>query len=102
MDVFLELLSCGCCVYIQHYKLYNILINAARLYKQILYCCCDVILLFIMQATTAFLLHVSAISCNFSYGNGHYIWEDNIKLDLEEVGCGGLDWLSWLRIGTDN
>jgi len=20
------------------------------------------------------------------------IWEDNIKMDLQEVGCGGLDW----------
>ena len=28
-------------------------------------------------------------------------WEDNIKMDLQEVGCGGV-WtgLSWLRIGT--
>ena len=28
-------------------------------------------------------------------------WEDNIKMDLEEVGrgCGGTGW-SWLRIGT--
>jgi len=20
-------------------------------------------------------------------------WEDNIKMDLQEVGCGGLDWI---------
>jgi hypothetical protein len=20
-------------------------------------------------------------------------WEDNIKIDLQEVGCGGLDWI---------
>ena len=20
-------------------------------------------------------------------------WEDNIKMDLEEVGCGGMDWM---------
>ena len=20
-------------------------------------------------------------------------WEDNIKLDLQEVGCGGVDWI---------
>jgi hypothetical protein len=25
-------------------------------------------------------------------------WEDNIKMDLQEVGCGG-GWI-WLRIGT--
>jgi len=27
-------------------------------------------------------------------------WEDNIKMDLQEVRCGGVDWISWLRIGT--
>jgi hypothetical protein len=27
-------------------------------------------------------------------------WEDNIKMDLQEVGYGGMDWISWLRIGT--
>ena len=28
--------------------------------------------------------------------------EDNIKMDLQEVGCGGGAWTgsSWLRIGT--
>jgi len=28
-------------------------------------------------------------------------WEDNIKMDLQEVGCGGvlIGW-SWLRLGT--
>jgi len=28
-------------------------------------------------------------------------WEDNIKMDFQEVGCGGL-WIgsSWIRIGT--
>jgi len=26
-------------------------------------------------------------------------WEDNIKVDLLEVGCGGLDGSSWLGIG---
>jgi len=26
-------------------------------------------------------------------------WEDNIKMDLKEVGCGGMDWID-LRIGT--
>ena len=24
-------------------------------------------------------------------------WDDNIKMDIQEVGCGGMD---WLRIGT--
>jgi hypothetical protein len=28
------------------------------------------------------------------------IWEDNIKMDLQEVGCGGMIGLGWLRIET--
>ena len=27
-------------------------------------------------------------------------WKDNIKMDLQEVGCGGMTGSSWLRIGT--
>ena len=27
-------------------------------------------------------------------------WEDNIKMDLQEVGCGVWNGSSWLRIGT--
>jgi hypothetical protein len=27
-------------------------------------------------------------------------WEDNIKMDLQEVGCEGMDWIELLRIGT--
>jgi hypothetical protein len=29
-------------------------------------------------------------------------WEDNIKMDLQEVGCGSMDWIELgLRIKTD-
>jgi len=27
-------------------------------------------------------------------------WEDNIKMDLQEVGCGGIPESGWLWIGT--
>jgi 3-oxoacyl-ACP reductase-like protein len=27
-------------------------------------------------------------------------WEDNIKAELQEVGCGGMDWIERLRIET--
>ena len=27
-------------------------------------------------------------------------WEDNIKMDFQEVGGVRGDWMSWLRIGT--
>ena len=26
-------------------------------------------------------------------GRPRHIWEDNIKMDLQEVGCGGMDWM---------
>jgi hypothetical protein len=26
-------------------------------------------------------------------GSSRRIWEDNIKMDLQEVGCGGMDWI---------
>ena len=26
-------------------------------------------------------------------GKPRRIWEDNIKMDLQEVGCGGMDWI---------
>ena len=26
-------------------------------------------------------------------GRTRHRWEDNVKMDLQEVGCGGLDWI---------
>ena len=26
-------------------------------------------------------------------GRPRYKWEDNIKMDLQEVGCGAMDWI---------
>ena len=26
-------------------------------------------------------------------GRPRHRWEDNIKMDLKEVGCGGMDWI---------
>jgi len=33
-------------------------------------------------------------------GRLRHRWDDNIKMDLKEVGCGGWTESSWLRIGT--
>jgi hypothetical protein len=33
-------------------------------------------------------------------GRPRHRWEDNIKMDLQEVGCGGWTGLCWLRIET--
>jgi len=27
------------------------------------------------------------------FGRARRRWEDNIKMDLQEVGCGGMDWI---------
>jgi hypothetical protein len=31
--------------------------------------------------------------CFATLGRPRYRWEDNIKIDLQEVGCGGTDWI---------
>ena len=33
-------------------------------------------------------------------GRPRHTWEDNIKMDLQEVGLGGWTGSSWLKIGT--
>ena len=37
---------------------------------------------------------------NRPFGRPRHRWEDNIKMDLQEVGCGVWTRSSWLRIGT--
>jgi hypothetical protein len=29
-------------------------------------------------------------------GRPRHRWKNNIKMDLQEVGCGGKDWIDWL------
>jgi hypothetical protein len=29
-------------------------------------------------------------------------WEDNIKMDLREIGWGGMYWIMWLKIGASD
>jgi hypothetical protein len=31
------------------------------------------------------------------FGRPRYRWEDNIKMDLQEVGCGGMDWIELVQ-----
>ena len=33
-------------------------------------------------------------------GTSRSTWEDNIKMDLQEVGCGGWTGSIWLRVGA--
>ena len=30
-------------------------------------------------------------------GRPRHIWEDNIKMDLQKVGCGGVDWIELVQ-----
>jgi 3-oxoacyl-ACP reductase-like protein len=31
-------------------------------------------------------------------GRPRYRWEDNIKMDLQEVGCWGMDWIELAQV----
>jgi Zn-finger protein len=53
----------------------------------------DDYLVFREQATSTFPLHLSGVNCSFTYGNFHYVLKDNIKMDLQEMECGGMDWV---------
>ena len=33
-----------------------------------------------------------------SLGKPRCSWEDNIKMDLQEVGCGGMDWIELAQV----
>jgi len=33
-------------------------------------------------------------------GRRRHRWDDNIKMDLQEVGWRDMDWILWLSIGT--
>jgi hypothetical protein len=35
-----------------------------------------------------------------TYGGELYAWEDNIKMDLQEVRCGVMDWIELAWEGT--
>ena len=44
---------------------------------------------------------------NRSFGRPRRVWGDNIKMDFQEVGCGGMDWIDlaqnrgrWLALVT--
>ena len=43
--------------------------------------------------TTAKKLSVGAASWDFNSVTSAYEWEDNIKMDLQEVVCGGMKWM---------
>jgi len=45
------------------------------------------------ERTGVFRVLVGKSERNIPLGRPRRRWEDNIKLDLQEVGCGGMDWI---------
>ena len=31
------------------------------------------------------------------FGRHRHRWEDNIKMDIQELGCGGMDWINLVQ-----
>jgi len=54
-----------------------------------------------MGAEDTYRVLVGRPDGNNSIGRPRRRWEDNIKLDLQEMELGGMDWLLWLMIRTD-
>jgi hypothetical protein len=52
------------------------------------------------EKRTACRLLVGKLEGKRLQGRPRHRWVDNIKMDLVEIGCGGVDWIAWLRIGT--
>jgi len=38
-------------------------------------------------------VYVGKLEGKIPLGRPRLRWEDNIKMDLQEVGCGGMDWI---------
>jgi hypothetical protein len=48
---------------------------------------------------TAYRILMGKLEGKRPLGRSRRTWENNIKIDLREIGCGGTG-LIWLRIGT--
>jgi hypothetical protein len=44
------------------------------------------------DSTGAYRVLMGSPEGNRPFGRPRRRWEDNIKMDLQEVGCGGMDW----------
>jgi len=45
------------------------------------------------ERISAYRVWVRRPEGNRSLGRPRHRWKDNIKMDLQEVGCGGMDWI---------
>ena len=43
---------------------------------------------------------VGKLEGNRPLGRPRRRWVDNVRMDLQEVGCGYVHWISWPRTGT--
>jgi hypothetical protein len=55
---------------------------------------------YIEERSNVYKVLVGKPEGNRQRGRPRHIWEDNIKMDLEEVGWGAWTGLIWLRRGT--
>jgi hypothetical protein len=45
------------------------------------------------ESTGVYRVLVGKPKGNRPLERSRHIWEDNIKMDIQEVGCGGMDWI---------
>ena len=77
-------------------------------YKRQVFCFCVVAFIFEMGgACGACWRQERCIQCfggemwgKESLERSRHSWEDNIKMDLQDVGWGGMGWIDWLRTGS--
>jgi len=53
------------------------------------------------ERTGVYRILVGILEGKRPFGRPRRRWEDNIKMDLQEVGCGGMEWLE-LAQGRDS
>jgi hypothetical protein len=52
-----------------------------------------VFIIYLLQREIIRLIHKRCTEGKRPFGRPRYRWEDNIKTDLQEVGCEGMDWI---------
>ena len=51
-----------------------------------------------MLASVPSKTHIGRLACILCHlGDTGLRWEDKIKMDLQEVGCGGVDWIEMVQ-----
>jgi hypothetical protein len=54
-----------------------------------------------VEKRNVYRLLVGKLKGKRALGRQRHRWINNIKMDLSDIGLSALDWIGWLRIGTD-